>query len=297
MKQSAIYILSACTILSGCDTMSSSRPSAVGDAGAGTKVGAPDRGKAGKRDMSLDAGFIFFPNRYPEGDWQPRGFTFEDAWIQTEDGVRIHGWYCPVDRPRAVVLACHGNAGNITLSASRLTMLTKRFHVSVLMFDYRGYGRSDGQPSEKGVLADGRAARAWLASKANVKEKDVVLLGSSLGGGVAVQLAAERGARGLILENTFSSMVDVAAHHYPGLPVSWLMTNRFESARHIGAYHGPLLQVHGDADQIVPFESGRKLFAAANEQKKFVRIAGGDHNDPPTEDYLKELDAFLTGLK
>src|SRR5260370_28875036 len=98
--------------------------------------------------MSLDASFIFFPSRYSEGNWKPRGLTFEDAWIHAEDGVRIHGWYCPVEQPRAVVLACHGNAGNITDRAPELAMLTQRFHVSVLMFDYRRYGRSDGKPSE-----------------------------------------------------------------------------------------------------------------------------------------------------
>ncbi len=122
------------------------------------------------------------------------------------------------------------------------------------------------------------------------------MMGESLGGGVAVDLAAADGARGLILENTFSSLPDVAARHFPWLPVHLLMRTRLNSAEKIPNYHGPLLQVHGDRDQIIPFAIGKKLFDAANEPKQFVVVPGGDHNDPSTPAYLKALDEFIGKL-
>ena len=139
------------------------------------------------------------------------------------------------------MLFCHGNGGNITHRVDALKMLHRRAGVSVLIFDYRGYGRSEGKPSEAGVLADARAARAWLAAREKIAEADVVLMGESLGGAVAVDLAARDGARALVLESTFSSLPDVAAYHYPWLPVRWVMRTRFDSAGKIGDYHGPLL--------------------------------------------------------
>jgi uncharacterized protein len=150
----------------------------------------------------------------------------------------------------------------------------------VLIFDYRGYGRSEGKPSEAGVLADARAARAWLADREQLSSSDIVLLGESLGGAVAVDLAARDGARALVLESTFSSLPEVAAHHYPFLPVRWLMQTRFDSAAKIGDYHGPLLMAHGDADTIVPLSFGRRLFESANQPKRFLLLPHHDHNDP-----------------
>ena len=129
---------------------------------------------------------------HPE-DWQPPGLRCEDVYIQVGDGTRLHGWYCPVDEPRAVVLYLHGNAGNITYLWPDLRMLTERMRVSVLAFDYRGYGRSEGRPTERGLLADARAARNWLADRAGISEDEIVLYGRSLGGGVAVDLAASDG--------------------------------------------------------------------------------------------------------
>jgi fermentation-respiration switch protein FrsA (DUF1100 family) len=240
--------------------------------------------------------FIFFPSKYPDGDWEPIGLEFEDAWFEAEDGSKLHGWYVPAKNPRAVVLFAHGNAGNLTHRIDTLEALANRLGASVLIFDYRGYGRSGGSPSTTGILADARAARRWLASRAEISESQIVLMGESIGGAVAIHLAAEDGARGLIVENVFSSLADVGAHHYPFLPVNLVMRGDLNNVSQIGKYHGPLLQFHGDADSIVPFELGQKVFAAASEPKRFVVIAGGDHNDPRSGTAYRELDRFLAAL-
>jgi fermentation-respiration switch protein FrsA (DUF1100 family) len=239
---------------------------------------------------------VFLPRKYPDGNWAAEGPAFEDAWFEAPDGVRLHGWFAAAPRPRAVILYAHGNGGNVTSLRPALRFFPELLQASILVFDYRGYGRSEGAPSEKGILADARAARRWLARRAGVAEKDIVLLGRSLGGGVAVDLAAREGARGLILENTFTSVPDVAVSHAGGLPVGWLFSTRLDSLARIRDYHGPLLQTHGDDDRVVPFALGEKLFAAANEPKQFVRVPGGGHNDPPSHDYLRALDRFLGSL-
>jgi len=221
---------------------------------------------------------------------------FEDAAFAAADGTRLHGWYAHQEDARAVVLFCHGNAGNVTQRAHTLAALHDFVGVSVLIFDYRGYGKSEGKPSETGVLADGRAARAWLAEKEGVSESEIVLMGRSLGGAVAVDMAAKDGARALVLESTFSSVPDVAAYHYPWLPLRWVLRTRLDSAAKIGDYRGLLLQSHGDADSVVPYRLGQKLFQAANQPKSFVTIPGGDHNDAQPREYYHALIEFLDDL-
>ncbi len=246
--------------------------------------------------MLFEESMIFFPTRYPAGDWQPRGLEFEDAWFESADGTRLHGWYVPAEHPRAYLLFAHGNAGHLAGRADIVGYLQQELRVSVLAFDYRGYGRSDGKPTEQGILDDARAARAWLAQRAGIRQTEVVLLGESIGGAVVVDLAAADGARGLILENTFSALPDVAAFHFPWLPVRTLLRSRLDSAKKIANYQGPLLQCHGDADTIVPFELGQQLHAAANQPKHFVVIPGGNHNDPRSALWLGAVDAFLEEL-
>jgi fermentation-respiration switch protein FrsA (DUF1100 family) len=246
--------------------------------------------------MLLEEKLIFFPTKYPAGDWHPAGLPVQDAEFHAADGTRLHGWYLPHEDPRAVVLFCHGNAGNVTHRADVLRMLHRVVGVSVLILDYRGYGRSEGSPSEGGILADARAARTWLAEREAVDPRDVVLLGRSLGGAVVVDLAAEDGARALVLESTFTSITDLAAHYYPWVPVRWLVRTRLDAAGKIAAYKGPLLQSHGDADSIVPFPFGVRLFDAANEPKEFITLHGQDHNDMPKIAYYEALIEFLDGL-
>lgn len=247
--------------------------------------------------MALEDWLIFFPARFPEGDWHPEGLTIEDAWFAAADGTRLHGWYVACPAARGVVLFCHGNAGNITHREEILRRLHHVSRVTVLLFDYRGYGRSEGKPSERGILQDARAARTWLAHRENLPEERLILMGESLGGAVAVHLAAEKPARALILESTFTSLPDVAQYHYPFFPVRLLMRTRLDALAKISEYHGPLFQCHGDADTIVPYRLGRRLFDAANEPKRFLTFPGGDHNDLRDLEYYEQLGRFIEELE
>jgi fermentation-respiration switch protein FrsA (DUF1100 family) len=245
--------------------------------------------------MFLENSLIYFPTSFPQGTTVPLGISVEDAWFAADDGTKIHGWYVPHEHPRAVVLFCHGNAGNITDRAEIILSLHSHVGVAVLVFDYRGYGKSEGKPDERGVLADARAGRTWLAQRTGLAENQIVLMGESLGGAVAVDLAAE-GARALILENTFSSIQDVAAYHYPWVPVRLLMRTQFNSAAKISSYHGPLYQSHGDRDSIIPLQLAKRLFDAANEPKRFFLVQGADHNDLRSPQYYDKLREFLEKL-
>ena len=244
--------------------------------------------------MLLENWLIFFPLKYPAGNWQPQNIAVEDADFQA-DGLKLHGWFIEAAEPRAVVLLAHGKGGNVTQRVDFLQRF-RSLGTSVLVFDYRGYGRSEGSPSEAGVLADARAARCWLAERAGVPEKQIVLCGESLGGGVVVDLAASDGARGLILLNTFDSITTVAALRYPWAPVKWLMRTRLDSAAKIAKYPGPLLQIHGSADSSVPLALAQRLFAAAGEPKELVVIENGGHNDPLGPVALRAIDRFLDEL-
>lgn len=256
----------------------------------------PTTDKAATKPPSLVETFLFHPRKYVESEWPAPDPTIEDAWFTTPDGLRLHGWFAGADRPRAVVLYAEGNAGNIAGRRSVLRLFRERMGASVLIFDYRGYGRSEGTPTEEGVLVDARAARHWLAGRAGVPQAEIVLVGHSLGGGVMVDLAARDGARGLVLENTFTSPIDVAARNLPAWLAPLLPASRLDSLAKIADYHGPLLQTHGDADEVVPFDLGRRLFDRANESKRFVRVPRGGHNDPPRPRYLDALSQFLDTL-
>lgn len=246
--------------------------------------------------VPLEHAVVFQPAGPPPADWELPDFAHEDVYFESGDGTRLHGWYCPVEEPRAYVLFMHGNAGNLAHRAPDFERLTKQLRVTVLGFDYRGYGHSRGKPSESGVLEDARAARRWLAQRVGIAESEVVLFGRSLGGGIAVDLAAKDGARGLILESTFESLPAVANDVLPLWP-GLLMFNRFDSLSKIADYHGPLLIAHGTADRVVPYQQGQSLFEAANEPKQFITIKDGGHNWEKPERYVTELAAFFDSLE
>lgn len=244
---------------------------------------------------ALERRMVYQPASFP-ADFPNDRVPFEDVDFTSKDGTSLHGWFADHPQPAGIVLLCHGNGGNIVNLGETLQILNRRHRLAVLAFDYRGYGKSQGKPTEDGILADARAARAWLAKRKDVSEQEIILMGRSLGGAVAIDLAAKDGAKGLVLASTFTSMPDVAQRLFPWIPTQWLMTQRFDSIEKIGAYHGPLLQTHGDADTLIPIEQGRRLYSAANGAKRFINIPGAGHNDPQPEEYRMALDEFLAQL-
>lgn len=228
------------------------------------------------------------------GEWRPRWLRPQNVWFRSSDNTKLHGWYVPSRDARRLVVYCHGNGEHVADQANLVFRLQSHLDATVFVFDYRGYGKSRGKPAERGCVADGLAAQRWLAEKEGVSTDDIVVMGRSIGGGVAVAAAAEQGARALVLENTFSKMTDAAASMYPWLPVRLVMKNRYNSLRRIKHYCGPLFQCHGTGDQIVPIALGRRLFAAApTRMKQFYEIPFARHNDSPPPAYYEALTEFL----
>jgi uncharacterized protein len=244
--------------------------------------------------MFLERWMVYPAPPVGRGDWQPAGLAHEDVRFQSADGTKLHGWFVPNARAKRAILYFHGNAEQVGDLVDLVAHLRDTLDAAVFVFDYRGYGQSDGRPNEAGCIADGRAAQTWLANKLGTPANQIVLMGRSLGGGVAVAIAAETGAQALVLENTFPSVVDVAARHFPWLPVRWLMKNRYDSVARIGQFTGPLFQIHGELDDLIPPQFGRRLFdAAPSAIKHFVGIPNRGHNDPWPAGYYRDLAAFL----
>lgn len=218
---------------------------------------------------------------------------YRDVVIQTGDGERLVALYRPADPGRATILYFHGNAGSMPQLSRRLRALARE-GLGVLVPAYRGYGGSTGSPTEEGLAEDARAAFDWLA-KAD-PSATVVVYGESLGSGVSVRLATERTFAAIVLDAPFTSITDVAADRFPLIPVRWLLKDRFESDARIAGLVRPVLIVHGDADPIVPFRLGERLFALAREPKRFVRIPGGGHVDN-MEAAWTDIRAFVDGAR
>jgi hypothetical protein len=236
---------------------------------------------------------IYFPMRTLEIEPAVLGLRHEDAFPVAEDGVKIHAWLLPLAGARRVVVVCHGNAGNISHRLDRALEMQRRLGVSVLLFDYRGYGRSEGSPDEEGTYRDARAAYGYLTETKGVRPADLVLFGESLGAAVAVQLALERPAGALILESAFTSIPDMARAAYPFLPpVGPLIRTRYETLAKLPRLALPLLVMHGERDEIVPHAQGRRVFEAAGGTKRFFTIPGAGHNDT----YLVGGDAYWRTL-
>lgn len=245
----------------------------------------------------LETWFVYPIPPVESGDWHPAGLDFEEVWFTSADGTRLQGWF--VERPQAkrAILYCHGNGEDISMNADIAAQLAQALDASVFLFDYRGYGHSEGTPSEAGCIADGLAAQRWLAERIGKQPRDIVVMGRSIGSGIATAVAAEQSARALVLINAFARLTDVAAHHYPWLPVRLMMTNQYDSVARIGHFAGPVFQCHGSADWIVPIAIGRELFdAAPTTHKQFVEFADRGHNDPEPTSFFRELADFLDGV-
>jgi fermentation-respiration switch protein FrsA (DUF1100 family) len=198
----------------------------------------------------------------------------EDLVLNTPDGERVIAWHVPPQGDRPLVLYLHGNGGALVHRAERFAALV-RHGVGLLAIDYRGYGGSTGSPSEAGLLIDAQTAYEFAASRYPAAR--ITLWGESLGTGVAVALASERGVARLVLEAPFTSAVDIAALHYPFVPVRLLMKDQFHSDERIGRIGAPLLILHGARDHVVPIEFGERLFALAREPKRLIRYPDGEH--------------------
>lgn len=226
----------------------------------------------------LDQFFVYHPDPWKEEDWRARSrLPLEDIWFQSSDGTKLFGWYVENAATSAVVLWCHGNAGNIIHRLENLRELY-RLGLSVFLFDYRGYGRSQGSPSEEGLYQDALGAYDQLTRTRLIRPERIVLFGRSLGAAVAVEVASHKLAAGLILESSFPSIEAVARFHYGGLPVHWLLGAKFRLIDRLPHLSLPKLIVHGDQDEIIPIELGRQVFEAAKPPKTFYVVKGADHN-------------------
>ena len=219
------------------------------------------------------------------------GMTYQSLEIVASDGVKLHGWFLPVENPRATVLFFHGNAGNISHRLDSLKLFND-LRLSVLIFDYRGYGLSEGKPDEAGTYLDAAAAWRYLTGNLAVPSRQIVLFGRSLGGAIAAWMAARSDAIGLILESAFTSVPDLAAGIYPLFPVRSLSRYRYDTLRHLQSVKMPVLVIHSRDDEVIPIAHARRLYARAAEPKRFLEIGGG-HNDG----FLQSRSRYMQGLR
>ena len=219
---------------------------------------------------------VYYPERYPAGWWDAqREIGAKDVWLLTADGVKLHAWWVERAGSPVATVFLHGNAGNLSHRAPHARAIASAGS-SVLLLDYRGYGKSAGRPTERGLMADADAGFQHLVS-AGYRPNQIVIHGESLGTAVAVPLAARKSPGGVILEAPFTSVADMAARVLP--VVGPLLVGGFNSKAQIRNLRAPLLVIHGDQDETVPFSLGRALFEAANEPKSFWTVAGAGHND------------------
>jgi fermentation-respiration switch protein FrsA (DUF1100 family) len=244
--------------------------------------------------LSLLENFMVYPATPASVHWQaPVAAQTTDVELRSADGTRLHAWWCPHSDGKDALLFAHGNGGNLSHRGWLVDAIRQALGVSVLIFDYPGYGKSEGRPSEQGCYAAADAAYDWLTTVQKIPPERILLYGESLGGGVLVDLASRRPHRALILDRTFTSLPDVAASRFFFLPTHLLMRNRFDSLSKIDRCRRPVFAMHGDADSIIPYRLGRRLFEAAHEPKRFFPMPGADHNDPLPAAALHALKDFL----
>ena len=257
--------------------------------------------------LAANETYLVYPgSKYPRGVWEPKDFSYEEIDFESADGTKLVGWFLPRYLPiqgdeskGQALLFCHGNAENVAQASpwygeNFRTIL----NADVFVFDYRGYGKSEGSPFEEGVLQDAEAALDLLCERTGLEPKDIIIVGSSIGGGPAVYLAGKHGCKILILRRTFTSLADTAAAKYPWLPVRYVMRNQYPSMKRIKSYDGPLFQSHGMADDLIPFEMGKTLFEAApTSNKKFFPAPNVGHLDPLPQEYWMEMARFVEAVE
>jgi hypothetical protein len=250
----------------------------------------------------IERNFIFFPTRphtFAPKEW---GLEADDVFFMTSDNVKLHAWHIRGSENAPLVLWFHGNAGNISDRVENAKFLADR-GLALFMVDYRGYGKSEGTPSEKGIYIDGQSTYDYLAKQAGVAPENLIIFGRSLGSCVAVYVAANNPCAGVILESAFTNMAEMASANFSMIPGMGNFKRKFDSLGRIDKIRAPILFFHGDEDEIVPYALGQKLFAAATSEKEFYTIRGAHHNDTyycGGEKYFDEFESFVrrkTGKK
>ena len=220
---------------------------------------------------------IYSPTREISRTPESIDLKFEDVFFETDDHVKLNGWYVPCEGATSTLLFCHGNAGNISDRLDSIYI----FHnlgLNVLIFDYRGYGKSRGFPTERGTYLDAMAAYKWIVLEKKLDENKVVIFGRSLGGSIAIDLAAKINKGLLISESAFTSIIDIGKEIYPFLPIKYFASIKYNSIQKIKNVKIPKLIIHSEDDEIIPFRHGEKLFKTALSPKQFYKMHGG-HND------------------
>ena len=242
----------------------------------------------------LERNFVFFPSKPLMYSPEQLGMDFDDVYFSASDGVRLNAWLITASDDAPVVLWFHGNAGNIADRLENARLLVDR-GLSLFMVDYRGYGKSEGAPSEKGIYADGQGAYNCLMSR-GVKQENLIVFGRSLGSSVAVYVASNNDCAGVILESAFTNMADMARVHFPIIPGMGSFKHKFNSTDRIGSISAPILFTHGDKDELVPYDLGRRLFEAAGPENEFYTIRGAHHNDTyfvGGTEYFDRVESFV----
>jgi len=244
--------------------------------------------------------FIYAPEKEILRTPADVGLPFEDLSLHTSDGVEINGWFIPSPGARTTLLWLHGNGGNLSDTVDRLSQYHQALRTNIMVIDYREYGRSSGEVSEEGTYLDALAAYDYLLTRKEVDPTRIIVFGYSLGSAVAVELSLQRKTRGLILEAPFASIEEMAEEEFPWIPVGPLITTRYDTLSKISHLAVPLLILHGDRDDVVPFEQGREVFEAAQGPKTFYVIAGAGHDNTNVvggQAYLKMVSDFIDHLR
>jgi fermentation-respiration switch protein FrsA (DUF1100 family) len=243
----------------------------------------------------LENWLVFRPSRASDSWVDPPDPRIEEVTAALPDGTPVHAWWLPPAAPEAgAILFCHGNAGNLSHRGGIMLDAHRALDgLGVLVFDYPGYGKSGGSPSERGCLAAADVYWTWLTLTAQIPPRRIVLMGKSLGGGVATDLAVRVHPRALVLVKTFTSLPAVAKGMFPILPIYTFMRTQFDNQSKLAGLKTPVFIAHGTADTLVPPEHADSLYAAAHEPKMLFKMPGDDHNAPLGESFYTELKSFL----
>lgn len=228
--------------------------------------------------LGFESSLIYHPVKADER-WVPPRLPFEDLTLKSSDGNTIHAWWCPQPGAAYTILFSHGNAHNLSNHAWIIPAMREQFPCNVLIYDYPGYGKSTGKPSEPGCYASADAAYTWLTETKKVPPDQIILMGQSLGSAMACELAAKHDHRALVLLSPFTTIRDIGQEIMPIFPVKWMMSHHYDNRSKLQNYNKPLLIGHSTGDEVIPFHHGQRLFdAAGSKQKTFHKIEGADHN-------------------